>query len=88
MNIIIIIESTAISWPRILPESPRWLLVNGREDEALCVLSRIAEGNGTILPSCEIKHPVTHVSERNVSITDLFRGKNIRHRTLVLICVW
>lgn len=33
-----------------LPESPRWLLINGRHDEALAIMHKIAEVNGNMLP--------------------------------------
>ena len=71
---------------RMIPESPRWLLIQGEQEHARSVLARIAKGNGTQLPECHLKVPVT--GDVTVSMRDLFRGKNIRHRTLVLIFLW
>ena len=73
---------------RLIPESPRWLLVNGREDEARHVLEGMARDNGTQLPPCELKRPESHSKERSVSMVDLLRGRNIRHRTIVLFWAW
>ncbi|GLI62485.1 hypothetical protein VaNZ11_005116 [Volvox africanus] len=43
-------------WPA-LPESPRWLLVRGRKDEATAILIRIAAGNRRAMPSESLADP-------------------------------
>ena len=73
---------------RVIPESPRWLLVNGHENEARAVLMRIADGNRKPLDACELKKPDLESSTGSSSTLDLFRSKNIRHRTIVLFCMW
>lgn len=35
---------------RFIPESPRWLLVQGKTEKAYSVLQKIAKGNGKDLP--------------------------------------
>ena len=36
---------------RVLPESPRWLLSKGREDQAMAIFTKIAKSNKTQMPS-------------------------------------
>ena len=82
-------HNNTVSWHcRLTPESPRWLLVNDREDEARAILERIALGNGKFLPACQLKKPVVGSSREGVSTLDLFRRKNIRHRTIIFACSW
>ena len=70
-----------------MPESPRWLLLNGQEEQAWAVLAGFAQGNGTTLPEGRLKKPDQSKS-KDVSMRDLFRGKIIRQRTTVLVLVW
>jgi MFS family permease len=72
---------------RVIPESPRWLLVQGREDQVKAVLANIARGNGTKMTVSRLK-PTGQPSESSVSVVDLFRGRVIRQRTLILMLEW
>ncbi|MFH8572149.1 MFS transporter [Streptomyces sp. NPDC017993] len=66
-----------------LPESPRWLTVRGRTDEADRIVSRIEERvareTGTSLPSVP---EVETVPERKVPLGEMFRG-DFRRRTVM-----
>ena len=78
----------SLTLPRLIPESPRWLLVNGREAEAKRVLEGMARDNGTVVPPCELKRPASDSKEEGVSMLHLVRGRNIRHRTVILFWAW
>jgi hypothetical protein len=78
-----------------LPESPRWLLMKGRREEAKEVVMRAARANGVQLSDFTLE-----VSEREIAEAEaeakipvwevylpLF-GKNIRNNTFLIMTVW
>ena len=73
---------------RIVPESPRWLLLKGNMDEALQVLKTLALSNGkNPLPEVTLKKSET-VDRSAPSILDLFSFPAILIRTTVTIAGW
>uniref|UniRef100_A0A8C4S7S6 Solute carrier family 22 member 4 n=1 Tax=Erpetoichthys calabaricus TaxID=27687 RepID=A0A8C4S7S6_ERPCA len=90
----------ALSMPGLLyiplwwfvPESPRWLLSQGRREDAESILIKAAKKNGICPPtpifeSTEFQdglHEDTHFH----SILDLIRTSNIRSITLVFLYIW
>ena len=72
---------------RLLPESPRWLLVQGRETEARRLLCKFAEENGTQMLDCELRVPASS-SKGKETVIDLFKGQRVRSRTLILMFCW
>ena len=52
------------------------------------MLSRIASGNGVEVPAGQLKNPNSTTSGEPVSVLDLFRGRVIRKRTMVLFVAW
>jgi len=71
----------------ILPESPRWLMTQGKFDEAEAVFRKAAKMNGKTLPMK--LHFKKNVGEKtSYSIIDLVRTPNIRKRTIVLWYCW
>jgi len=72
----------------LLPESPRWLAVHGRQAEADAALSMIERetqaSTGQPLPPIQ---PVTATREQPASLSDLF-GPIYLRRTLVVWVIW
>ncbi|MFH8345675.1 MFS transporter [Streptomyces sp. NPDC018045] len=66
-----------------LPESPRWLAVHGRHEEAARIVSdieeRVARETGGTLPSVAV---AAEVPQRRVPLGEMFRGEH-RRRTVM-----
>ena len=85
-GILIILLSVSLS--RSLPESPRWLLVKGRVEEATSVLEMIARNNGVVSRLDFHLKPSAGNGGSSQSILDLFRSAEIKKRTVLLIIAW
>jgi len=76
---------------RVVPESPRWLLSQGRVSEAEQQLSYIAVVNTGRPPAAAVKlRPiVSHtLHERQAGVMDIVRHRSLRSRTLNNIYTW
>lgn len=72
----------------VVPESPRWLVIQKKGEKALNVLQHIAKCNGKYLSAnySEITVPDEEVS--NPSFLDLVRTPQMRKCTLILMFAW
>ncbi|XP_034244931.1 organic cation transporter protein [Thrips palmi] len=82
--------------PWLVPESARWLVSQGRVEEALVIMKRLEKSNGTAVPagvyqqfedSC-IKLKKQEDADKTYSVVDLFRSPRLRNTTLLLIVIW
>jgi len=69
---------------RYVPESPRYLLVNGHQEEMRAVLTEVANENGVPVPDLTITVPSR---QRGVTVAALWRHPYVR-RTLMLWITW
>ena len=70
-----------------LAESPRWLMVNGKQLEAEITLKRIAKFNGNPLPAILLKSP-TISNEKKYNYSHLFQNRKVAMFTLMLAFIW
>lgn len=71
-----------------LPESPRWLLVKGRIEEAEKIIYTAAEINGTKIPNFSLTTVGTDEIERDSKYIDLLRISKNRKVSLPLWTIW
>ncbi|XP_016051688.1 PREDICTED: solute carrier family 22 member 14, partial [Miniopterus natalensis] len=75
------------SW--ILPESPRWLMMKGKVEEAKQVLCYAAGVNKKTIPlSLLNKLQVPGKKVTKASVLDFYNNRHLRKVTLVMGCVW
>ncbi|XP_034561800.1 solute carrier family 22 member 13-like [Notolabrus celidotus] len=71
-----------------LPESARWLMTNGRKEEALKVLERAARVNRRKVPYDLIDQVDMKVTSKRSNILDIFRIPYLRKRTMIMGFNW
>ncbi|XP_028401281.1 solute carrier family 22 member 16-like isoform X2 [Dendronephthya gigantea] len=82
---VIAIPVLFIYW--LVPESPRWLLLNGKKEEAKKVLTKVAKMNKRPLPDdLVLQKPV--ITETRMSFRQLFRNWKTAKKTLICWDLW
>uniref|UniRef100_A0A5F5Q0M3 Solute carrier family 22 member 5 n=1 Tax=Equus caballus TaxID=9796 RepID=A0A5F5Q0M3_HORSE len=75
-----------------IPESPRWLISQGRFKEAEVIIHRAARINGIVAPSTIFDpselQDLSSKKQQSHSILDLIRTRNIRMLTIMSIILW
>ena len=79
--------------PGLLPESPRWLLVKGRREEAELVIEKARRVNRMEEEKVEVAEPAESGQEKSEqanpgSVVDLFRLPALRRSTLIMYYLW
>ena len=74
---------------RIVPESARWLIIQGRLSEAEDILSNIARKNGIAVPKAllQVSRPLSVIGNR-YGCLDLFSNFKIAKIILTLFFLW
>ncbi|XP_028290854.1 solute carrier family 22 member 13-like [Gouania willdenowi] len=72
----------------ILPESARWLITQGRKDEAIRLIRRVAQVNGRKVPDDMLDKLEVEASPQRGTMLDIFRISYIRKRALIMNCIW
>ncbi|NWX01335.1 S22AD protein, partial [Caloenas nicobarica] len=72
----------------VLPESARWLVTQGRIEEAKKVLKKAASINKRTIPPGLLEQLKPETQTKSGSILDLFRKKHLLKVTLIMSCAW
>jgi len=75
-----------LTW-KLLPESPRWLVIKGKKDEAMKILNDIAKTNSVVAPvdmDSRVQKMVEATQEKSLGYLSLFTTKQMALRTVCM----
>ncbi|XP_060808818.1 carcinine transporter [Amyelois transitella] len=86
----------AILTPWVVPESARWLISQGRTEEAIKIMKRVETINKKKIPDEIIKEFRETAAEiartereiKNYSAADLFKTPRLRRHSILLVIIW
>lgn len=82
--------------PKVVPESPRWLLAVGRKDDAEKILGAAEKENGRAATDGKVPRETVEESKekdakseaKSANLFDLFRTPHLRKCTLIMYYLW
>ena len=72
---------------RLIPESPSWLIVMGKRDEAKQIFKMVGRINGHQFDDIFTKIDDSENEESKPGLSHLFQNKNIRKNTLAVLII-
>ncbi|XP_061569790.1 solute carrier family 22 member 13b [Cololabis saira] len=72
----------------ILPESARWLITQGRKEEAIKEIRRAAKVNKRDVPEELLEKLEAEGTTKRGTMLDIFRLSYLRKRAVIMSCVW
>ena len=72
----------------IVPESPRWLLSNGKREEAEQIIKKLAKRNGKIVTDEMLSSLEADKHRSKGRLWQLFSTKTLAFRTIVIFINW
>ena len=80
---------------RIVPESPRWLIINGRMKEARAIINQVGRENKRAVPHHLFSNNNASQEEENIpvkeetrSVLSIFKSRQLGLRTLNMCYQW
>ncbi|XP_031588451.1 solute carrier family 22 member 13-like [Oreochromis aureus] len=77
-----------VAFYRLLPESARWLMTQGRKEEALKELQRAARVNKKKVPEDVLNNIEMETTSERRNVLDIFRISYLRKRSLIMGFDW